>query len=324
MRALMLEGLESPLVLAEIEMPVPPAGWKQVRVAAAALNKRDYWITRGKYPGLVFPVVPGSDGVGWVDGRRVIIDPSIGWGKDPEHFEPGFRILGMPDYGTLAEYVAVPEENIHDLPAHLSWAEGAALPVCGVTAYRALVTRGRASAGERMLVSGIGGGVATMALLFGRALGLEVWVTSSSDAKIDQAVADGAAGGFNYTRPDWSADMGARLPGKIDLVIDGAGGAGFSTLLPHMANRGRMVIYGGTRGAIDDLSPQRIFWKQLDILGTSMGSPDDFRQMLDLVDRFQLHPRISEVFSMEDANKALALLARGDQSGKVVIRIAND
>lgn len=324
MRALLLEGLERPLSLVEMDDPTPPAGWERVRVAAAAFNKRDYWITRGKYPGLVFPMVPGSDGVGWVDGRRVIIDPSIGWGGDPDHFAPGFRILGMPDFGTLAEFTAVPRENIHDLPAHLSWAEGAALPVCGVTAYRALVTRGRARSGERVLVSGIGGGVATMALLFGQAMGMEVWVTSSSDAKIDQAIADGAAGGFNYTRPDWSSEMGARLPGKIDLVIDGAGGAGFSALLSHMANRGRMVIYGGTRGAIDNLSPQRIFWKQLDILGTSMGSPEDFQAMLDLVASHQLHPRVSDVFPMEEANEALALLAHGEQSGKVVIRIAND
>jgi D-arabinose 1-dehydrogenase-like Zn-dependent alcohol dehydrogenase len=184
-----------------------------------------------------------------------------------------------------------------------------------------MFTRGRARSGERMLITGIGGGVAMMAMLFGLAAGLEVWVTSSSDSKLTQAVEAGAAGGANYTRPEWAAELGTRLTGKIDLVIDGAGGEGFSELLPVMANRGRMVIYGGTRGPIHGLSPQRIFWKQLDILGSSMGSPDDFQAMLDFVSRHQVRPLVSDVFPMEDANRALALLARGDQSGKVVVRI---
>ncbi len=321
MRALVLRGLEQPLELIDMDRPVPPGGWTLVQVMAAALNKRDYWITRGKYPGLVFPMTLGSDGVGLHGDRRVIIDPSIGWGDDPGHFAAGFRILGMPDPGTLSEWVAVPEANLHEIPAHLSWEEAAALPVCGVTAYRAMFTRGRARSGERMLITGIGGGVAMMAMLFGLAAGLEVWVTSSSDSKLTQAVEAGAAGGANYTRPEWAAELGTRLTGKIDLVIDGAGGEGFSELLPVMANRGRMVIYGGTRGPIHGLSPQRIFWKQLDILGSSMGSPDDFQAMLDFVSRHQVRPLVSDVFPMEDANRALALLARGDQSGKVVVRI---
>lgn len=324
MRALQLRGVELPLELSELDLPVPAAGWTLVRLAAAALNKRDYWITRGKYPGLVFPMVLGSDGVGWHGHRRVVIDPSLGWGNDPRHFSPGFRILGMPDPGTLADYVAVPTANLHDLPAHLSWEEGAALPVCGVTAYRAMFTRGAAAKGERMLVTGIGGGVAMMALLFGLAHGMEVWVTSSSDHKIEQAVALGASGGANYTRPEWPAELGRRLPGKFDLMIDGAGGEGFSEVLPFMADRGRLVIYGGTRGVIHNLSPQRIFWKQLDILGSSMGSPQDFRTMLDFVSAHHVRPVVSDVFPLEEGNQALALLARGDQTGKVVIRIGHD
>src|SRR5690606_38805643 len=187
MRALLLRGLDQPLELTTLDMPPLQPGWTHVRVVNAAFNKRDYWITRGKYPGLTFPLVPGSDGAGWWQDRRVIINPSRGWGDDPDHFATGFRILGMPDPGTFAEYVAVPEGNLYDIPDHLTWEEAAALPVCGVTAFRAMFARGRARAGERMLITGIGGGVASMALLYGVALGMEVWVSSSSDTKIAQA-----------------------------------------------------------------------------------------------------------------------------------------
>ncbi len=268
---MILWGLEMPLQPAEITPTPPGEGEVLVSLRAAALNKRDYWITKGKYPGLSFPLVPGSDGAGLVDGREVVINPGLDWGSDPDHFALDFRILGMPDHGTFAQMVKVPESNLYDKPKHLSWVEAAALPVCGVTAYRAMITRGKAKSGERMLITGIGGGVASMALVFGVAMGMEVWVTSSSDHKIDLAIQQGAFGGDNYSRATWDQELAEKLKGKIDLVIDGAGGGDFSRILPLMSARGRMVIYGGTRGNIDGLSPQRIFWKQLDILGLNDG-----------------------------------------------------
>ncbi len=162
----MLKDLDSLLEPMEVPDPVAAEGEVIVKVEAAALNKRDYWITKGKYPGLSFPLVLGSDGVGRVGNMEVIINPGLDWGNDPRYFGPGFRILGMPEYGTLAQYVKIPETNLFDKPRHLSWMEAAAIPVCGVTAYRAMFTRGRARTGERMLITGIGGGVASMALLF--------------------------------------------------------------------------------------------------------------------------------------------------------------
>jgi zinc-binding alcohol dehydrogenase/oxidoreductase len=207
MGSMILWGIDRPLEPAEITPSLPSEGEVFVKLRAAALNKRDYWITKGKYPGLSFPLVLGSDGAGIVDGREVVINPGLDWGSDPDHFSPDFRILGMPDNGTLSDLVKVPESNLYDKPKHLSWAEAAALPVCGVTAYRAMVTRGRAMAGERMLITGIGGGVASMALLFGMALRMEVWVTSSSDHKIDLAVQHGAMGGANYSRTTWDKEM---------------------------------------------------------------------------------------------------------------------
>ena len=321
MSSMILWGLDMPLEPAEITPTFPSEGEVYVSLRAAALNKRDYWITKGKYPGLSFPLVPGSDGAGVVDGREVIINPGLDWGSDPDYFSPDFRILGMPDHGTFSDSVKVPAINLYDKPSHLSWVEAAALPVCGVTAYRAMFTRGKAKTGETMLITGIGGGVASMALLFGLAIGMDVWVTSSLDHKIDMAVQQGASGGANYTRTTWDQELANKLNGKFDLIIDGAGGPDFARILPMMSPRGRMVMYGGTRGNISELSPQRIFWKQLDILGTTMGSPDDFSNMIDFVNQHKIKPIVSHVFPLEEVNKALAVIAEGEQYGKVCLDI---
>lgn len=321
MKVALLPGLEEPLEIRDIHMPRPAEGETLVELKAAALNKRDYWITKGKYPGLTFPLVLGSDGVGLMGSREVIIDPGLNWGNDPRTFNSQFRILGMPEQGTLAESIAVPVQNLYDKPSHLTWTEAAALPVCGVTAFRALVTRGQARKGERMLVTGIGGGVATLALLFGNALGLEVWVTSSQDHKILLAAEYGAHGGVNYTRPQWEKEIVEKAEGRFDIVIDGAGGSDFANLVQIMNPGGRIVVYGGTRGNIDGLSPQRIFWKQLDILGSTMGSPQDFQGMLDLVNQYKIIPIVSHVFPLSEINEAMAVIAKGDQFGKICIDI---
>lgn len=321
MSSMILVGHDMALEQGEIMPVMPDEGEVFVRLRAAALNKRDYWITKGKYPGITYPLVLGSDGAGLIDGREVIINPSIGWGDDPEYFARDFTILGLPAHGTFSDIVKVPEENIYDKPEHLSWVEAAALPVCGVTAYRAMMTRGHARFGERMLITGIGGGVATMALLFGVAMEMDVWVTSSSDKKIGMAISHGAQGGVNYTNENWDKELVAKAGGHFDLVIDGAGGDDFSKM-PHFMNpRGRIVVYGGTRGTIDGISPQRIFWKQLDILGSTMGSPRDFERMLDFVSIHKIKPIVSHVFPLEQANEALTVIANGEQFGKVCLEI---
>ncbi len=321
MNAMMLWSPGQPLAIADISPTLPSVGDVYVRLKAAALNKRDYWITQGKYPGLVFPLILGSDGAGTIENREVIINPGINWGDNNQHFGPGFKIIGMPDNGTLAELVKVPEVNLYDKPSHLTWSEAAALPVAGVTAYRAMITRGRAKSGERMLITGIGGGVATMALLFGVALGIETWVTSSSDDKIDMAIKYGAKGGVNYATENWDKELAERIEGKIDLVIDGAGSPTFSKMLSLMSSCGRIVIYGGTGGNITELSPQRIFWKHLDILGSTMGSQADFQHMVELVNQYKIKPIVSHTFKLEDANDAIALVGKGGQFGKVCIEI---
>ena len=323
MIAALLPGLESPLALQEIPVPAPGHGEVLIQLKAAALNKRDYWITKGKYPRLTFPLVLGSDGVGLIGSREVIINPGLAWGDNPNRFNEEFRIIGMPEYGTLSEWISVPDTNVYDKPAHLTWIEAAALPVCGVTAYRAMFTRGRATQKDRMLITGIGGGVATLSLLFGVALGMEVWVTSSSEHKIELAKGHGAKGGVIYSQNDWEKVL-LEKAGRFDLVIDGAGGDDFSRLAQVMNPGGRIVVYGGTRGEINGLSPQRIFWKQLDILGSTMGSPEDFQNMLNLVNQFKIKPIVSHVFPLSAINEAMAVIATGEQFGKICIEISGD
>ena len=197
MQAVRLTGVNE-LAVADVAEPVPAAGEVRVRVRAAALNHRDVWIKTGQYAGLKWPVIPGSDGAGTVDavgdgvspvwiGRDVVVNPSFGWGDDARAQGREFSILGLPRDGTLAEQIAVPMVQIAAKPAHLGWAEAAALPLAGLTAWRALFARAQVRAGECVLVSGIGGGVALFALQFAQAAGAQVWVTSSAPEKIARA-----------------------------------------------------------------------------------------------------------------------------------------
>jgi zinc-binding alcohol dehydrogenase/oxidoreductase len=329
MRAVQLTAVQQ-LRLADVPAPQPAAGEALVRVRAAALNHRDVWIKLGQYAGLKFPCVPGSDGcgvveslgaavdTGWV-GAEVIVNASFEWGPDEAAQGRGFHILGLPLDGTLAEYVAVPAAQLARKPAHLSAVEAAALPLAGLTAYRALVTRARVQPGERVLVTGIGGGVALFALQFARALGAEVWVTSSRDEKIARAVALGAKGGFRYTDPAWTA--AAQATGGFHAIVDSAGGDGFEALLDLAAPGGRVVFCGATRGNPPSLPMRKVFWRQLSLLGTTMGSPADWRAMVDLVEAHGIRPVVSDVFPIERAAEAFDLMERGGQFGKIVVTL---
>ncbi|MCS6914323.1 MAG: zinc-binding dehydrogenase [Myxococcales bacterium] len=333
MRAIVLTSID-PLCLQEQNVPAPTPGPGQVVVSlrAAALNHRDLWITKGQYSGIRLPVVLGSDGAGVVTalgegvssawlGSEVIIYPSLEWGPDPEVPGPAHRILGMPDDGTLAEQVVVPEANLVRKPAHLSWEEAAALPLAGLTAYRAL-RRGRLRPGETVLVPGIGGGVSTMVMLLARHLGARVLVTSGSADKLRRAAALGAEVGVCHTEPDWDAQLLARAGRPPDLVVDGAGGDTFARALALVRPGGRVVTYGATLGPAR-VEVRRIFWKQLDVLGTTMGTPAEFRQMVALVEAGGLRPVVDTTLPLAETASALQRLDRGEQMGKVVLRISS-
>lgn len=329
MRALVLSELKSPLVEEERPEPSPGPGQVVVRLRAASLNRRDYWITQGQYPGIALPVVLGSDGAGVVErlgegvdtawaGAEVIVNPGWHWGDDPGVQSDGFEILGLPADGTLAEEVVVPAEYLHRKPGHLDWHAAAALPLAGVTAFRAVVSRGRVRADDRVLVTGIGGGVATFALQFARAAGATVVVTSSSDEKRRRAVELGATAAYDYTADDWSKRIAAEH-GPITLAIDGAGGDGYSRLLDLAVPGGRIVNYGATAGPPKKFDPFKVFWKQLNLLGSTMGSPDDFVAMLEFVAEHELTPVVDAVFPFDRGNDALAHMRDSSQFGKIVI-----
>ena len=333
MRAVVLKELGGPEGLKIEERPDlrPGPGEAVVRLRAAALNHRDVWIRLGQYAGIKLPIVLGSDGAGEVaevgegvdaawKGRAVVIDPSFNWGPDDRAQGPSFNILGLPVDGTYAEMVLVPAANLHPKPAQLSWEQAAAMPLAGVTAYRALVTRARLQAGETVVVTGIGGGVATCALAIARHLGAQVYVTSGSDAKLEAARALGAAGGVNHRKDDWTKTLIARAGGRPDVVIDGAGGETFNKSLDVLKPGGRLVSYGSTTGPAQSVEIRRIFWKQLNVLGSTMGSPGDFAAMVKLYEG-GLRPVIDQVFPFERAAEAHRRMEQGEQFGKIVLTV---
>lgn len=332
MKAAVLEGVEKPLVIKSVPDPVAAPGSAVVRLQAAALNHRDLWIQKGRYAGLKFPIILGSDGVGVVEsvgreadrdwvGREVIINPSLEWGADPRAQGRGFRILGLPDDGTFAEAVAGPVANLAPRPAHLTIEQAAALPLAGLTAWRALFARGQLRAGETVLITGIGGGVALCAVQFALAAGATVYVTSGSADKLERVQAMGAAGGVNYRGPDWR-DQLQRQAGLFDLVIDSAMGESLASLIELTRPGGRIVFYGATMGNPPGFDARKVFFRQISLLGTTMGSPADFAAMVHFVEACQIVPVIDTVLALDRVDEALRRMEAATQFGKLVLTMA--
>jgi zinc-binding alcohol dehydrogenase/oxidoreductase len=319
MRAVRLHEVGGPqnLRVDEIARPVPADGEVLVRIHAASLNRRDVFITQGLYPKIDLPRTLGSDGAGELDGKDVVIDPMLGWGENPHLWATTASILGMPHDGTFAQYVAVPKTNVYPKPPHLSVEEAAAIPLAGLTAYRATFTRGQLHAGETVLIPGIGGGVQTFVLLFVKAAGARAIVTSGSEEKLERARALGADATINYSDPEWQKKI---KRGEVDLVVDSSGGDTLNKALGLLRPGGRVVLYGGTR-LESTIRIFPIFWNHLDIRGTSMGSPADFRAMLELVTKHQIRPVIDQVYPMDDVVAAAERLATAAQFGKLVLTV---
>jgi zinc-binding alcohol dehydrogenase/oxidoreductase len=333
MRALVLESKENSVVFhLNYTTPTPAEGEILVRLRAAALNHRDVWITQGLYAGIKYPTILGSDGMGEVVSenavsqpflqQKILINPNNDWGTNPRFQQRNYHILGLPKNGTFAEYVTVAPDRLHIAPAHLNDVQAAALPLAGLTAFRALFGRANLQANERVLISGVGGGVALFALQFAVAAGAEVYVTSSSEAKIAQAIALGARAGFDYNEPDWHKKL-TKTHGEMDVVVDSAAGNGFAQLIDTLGFGGRIVFYGGTHGTINNIAPAKIFWKQIAILGSTMGSDDEFLRMLNFVATHKITPIIDSVFSVENGAAAFKRMENGAQFGKIIIDINN-
>jgi NADPH:quinone reductase-like Zn-dependent oxidoreductase len=329
-RGVVLDAVQR-LDVRNVPAPEPAPGEAIVRLRAAALNHRDVWIKQGQYAGLKFPIIPGSDGAGVVSrlgpgvaadwaGKEVIINPGIDWGDDPRAQSGRFSILGLPRDGTLAEEVTVPVSNLHPKPVHLDWPHAAALPLAGLTAYRALFSRAQLRPGEKALITGVGGGVALFALQFAVAHGAQVWITTGSPEKLARAKEIGAQGGANYRDSDWARKL-ENDAGRFDVIVDSAGGPGFLQLVDLAAPGGRITFFGATAGDPPGLPQRKIFWRQLSLLGSTMGSPGDFAAMLDFVNRRRLTPVLGGSFPLEQAAAAFALMEQGGQFGKIVLTL---
>lgn len=334
MKAVILRELGSPDCwrIEEVADPQPGPGEVVVALRAAALNHRDLFILQGLYPGIKFPFIPGSDGMGrvrevgegvdptWID-RDVVIEPGLDWGPDELAQSSRYRILGMPDNGTFAEHIVIPAANLQPSPTHLSPEEAAALPLAGLTAYRAVVTRARVKPGDKVLITGIGGGVATIALQISLSLGAEVFVTSGSQEKIQRAITAGAAGGVSYLEKDWGRQIVEITGGGPQVVIDSAGGESLETAIRAIRPAGRIVFYGATTGLAPKLDLYRAFFKQVDLLGSTMGSPREFASLVSLCQRIGFRPLVDRVFSLTEAAAAGHHLLTSTQFGKVVLQI---
>ncbi|KQS26994.1 zinc-binding dehydrogenase [Dyadobacter sp. Leaf189] len=330
MKAVFLTETNQPLIIKEVEKPAPGANQVLVRLQFSALNHRDVWIQKGRYAGPKSGLILGSDGLGVVEeagehadqswvGQKVIINPSHDWGDNPAAFGEHFKILGNPEPGTFAEYIAIDEKYIHAKPVHLTDEEAAALPLAGVTTYRALFTRAAVQPGEKVLVTGIGAGTALLALQYAIAAGAEVWVTSSSQEKMERAKKLGALGGFNYKDEEW-VSKAKEATGGFHVIVDSASGEGFINLIDAARAGGRIVFFGGTGGAIGNIAPNKIFWRNLSILGTTMGTLEDFSNMLAFTSAHNIKPIVDKVYpGLADAQDALEYMHQGKQFGKIVL-----
>ena len=316
-----------------IDRPLPALvpGRALVRMKAVALNRRDEWIREGKYPNIKLGVTMGSDGAGVVEavydevdqpwvGQEVVINPNLDWGPDPEVQSSRYTILGMPVDGTFAEYITVPVDRLQRKPRHLDFLQAAALPLGGLTAFRALFKRGGLKPDHNVLISGFGGGVAQFAFLFAQAVGANVYVTSGSDEKVEKALKLGAKGAYNYKRETSYSDLW-KTKGGFHLVIDSAGGDQINNFIKVLRPNGRIVFYGATTGLPGKLDLYRMFWNQLSLLGSTMGSDHEFSEMLAFVGGSQIKPIIDSIRPFSKIAESFADITRPNKVGKIVFQV---
>ena len=329
-RRAVISEIKNDFQMIDEDIPALQAGEVLLELEAAALNRRDYWITQGLYPGLQLPCTPGSDGAGTITGLgadvadlsigdEVIINPGMHWGVNQRAQDASFEVLGMPTNGTHASHIIIPADRIHAKPVHLDWQQAAALPLAYATAYRALFSQAQVQAGQRILVTGIGGGVAVAALQLAHAIGCEVIVTTSDEQKGQRALELGAHAFYNYRDENWVNQI-IQNHGPIDAMIDGSGGDNVQAALNLCKAGGCLLMYGATAGAPKKLDVFKLFWKQIHIIGSSMASDEDFSSMLAFVQEHSITPLIDCVFKLSEINMAYAQQAHAQRMGKIVLQ----
>jgi NADPH:quinone reductase-like Zn-dependent oxidoreductase len=289
-----------------------PEGWTTVEVRAASINHHDLWTLRGV--GIDpdrLPIVLGCDAAGVdEDGREVVVHGVVGTPDGDETLAADFSILSERYDGTFAERVAVPRRNLVPKPPSLSFVEAACLPTAWLTAYRMLFTRGRCVPGERVLIQGAGGGVSTAAIVLARAAGLHVSVTSRSEEKLVAAAELGA---------HVTVGTGERLPDRVDVVLETVGHATWSHSLRSLVPGGRVVVAGATSGPNPPADLARVFYRQLEVVGSTMGTRDELERLVRMLDATGARPVVDRTLPMDEAPEGFEAVAAGEQFGKVVL-----
>ncbi|WP_226659541.1 zinc-binding dehydrogenase [Guptibacillus hwajinpoensis] len=307
----------------------PQHGEVKIKLKAAGLNHRDLFIPDRHHPEEP-DVVLGSDGAGIViavgegvkkiqEGDEVIINPSLGWEKNAAIPPAGFQIVGFPGHGTFAETIVIPASNAVKKPESLTFEEAAVIGLAGLTAYRALFTRGQLQSGQTVFIPGIGGGVATFLLKFAKAAGARVIVSSRSEQKrqlaltlgADRALADDA---------DWGEETTNE---KVDLVIESVGAATFNRSLDVLEKGGALVIFGSSTGDKIEFDLRTFFYGQYNLLGSTMGSAEEFNEMVAFVQENSIKPVMDRVFDLQDIQEAFEHLNESHQFGKIAVKISS-
>ncbi len=314
-RSLSADDPLSGLAVGEHPDPDPPEGWEVVEVRAAALNHHDLWSLRGI--GLSedrLPIVLGCDAAGvTADGREVIVHAVVSDDGGPgEDLLDGFSILSERYDGTLAERVAVPRGNLVPKPPELSFAEAACLPTAWLTAYRMLFVRSGLRPGDRVLIQGAGGGVATALILLARAAGLRVYVTSRDPQKAARALELGAHGAF---------ETGARLPERVEAVMEAVGEATWEHSLKSLQPGGVIVVCGATSGANPPADLRRVFYRQLRVVGSTMGTRRELESLVRMLQSTGVRPVIDSVRPLAEGAEAFARMTEGEVFGKLVLSV---
>ena len=325
------------VVIEDRPIPIPGPGEVRLRVRAAAMNHLDLWVRRGIGIETTMPHIGGSDFAGEVEalgpgvdpsalGVRAVVDPSLGYGfydtppQGPSFTAPSLRLLGEHPDGGVAEFVVVPAENLCELPDSVSFESAAAASLAAVTAWRAVIVRGGCRAGESVLITGGSGGVSTMAVQIAVRAGARVHVVTSGEESVTRLRALGAHEVYDRSAGDWVAALKASTSGRgVDLAIDSVGEALWVSVLRSLGVSGRVVCYGATTGPRVTTDLRHVFWKQLSILGSTMGSPSEYRSVMAQVLRGELEAPIDQVLPLDEARRAHEVLEGGGVFGKLVL-----
>ncbi|WLD94193.1 zinc-binding dehydrogenase [Alkalihalobacillus sp. AL-G] len=312
----------------EFESAEPKAGEVKVQLKSAGLNHRDLFVLTRHGDGEP-PFVIGSDGAGVINGvgadvnnvkvgDEVIINPGLGWHSKSPAPPKGFDILGYPSNGTFAEEIVITANSVEPKPTHLNWAEAGVLSLAALTAYRALFTRGQVQEGQHVLLPGVGSGVITFILQFAKAVGAKVTVTSRSEAKRQQALKLGADHAIGSEK-DWNEALDGE---KVDLVIESVGAATFEKSLDQVKKGGTVVTFGASAGDEIKLDIRNFFYGQYNLLGSTMGSREELREMLQFIENYNIKPVLDKTYRLEEYEDAFNRLEAAEQFGKIGFAIS--